>query len=250
MTRWHLYYFFQWFSLGTDFNLRVPLLRQSVLDYFRNRGMHHIITARQWSCGKVMVLYMSVHQSVCPQGDYPWFIGTHCTDPCPSPALYMGPQGPPLPLLLVTSGSHHWRPVQTCSLQYSPPVLTSSGRWSMVTSTHPTGILYFAIKWYSLSAAGSGGCVTGGAGVGGGWTTKEALSRLPSDVITALALLAPVCYYLKLLSSSRTENFSWKITVWKSELTWAGSGCDTDVVQRDVGPVTRPSNCCVNDLKE
>ena len=131
MTRWHLYYFFQWFSLGTDFNLRVPLLRQSVLDYFRNRGMHHIITARQWSCGKVMVSYMSVHQSVFPQGDYPWCIGTHCTDPCPSPALYMGPQGPSLPLLLVTSGSHHWRPVQTCSLQYSPPVLTSGGRWSM-----------------------------------------------------------------------------------------------------------------------
>ena len=168
----------------------------------------------------------------------------------PLPCPVHGTSGTPIALQLVTSGSHHWRPVQTCSPQYSPPVLTSGGRWSMVSSTHPTGILYFAIKWYSLSAAGSGGCVTGGAGVGGGWTTKEALSRLLFDVITALALLAPVCYYFKLLSSSRTKNFSWKITVWKSELTWTGPRCDTDVVQCDVGPVTRPSNCCVNDLKE
>ena len=32
----------------------------------------------------------------------------------------------------VTSGGHHWRPVQTCSLQnLPPPVLTSGDYWSM-----------------------------------------------------------------------------------------------------------------------
>ena len=36
-------------------------------------------------------------------------------------------QGP----LLVTSGGQDWRPVQTCSLEDNPPVLTSDGKWSL-----------------------------------------------------------------------------------------------------------------------
>ena len=95
-----------------------------------------------------MFSYVSVSQSVCPQGalcdHYSWCIGTHCTRPhtrpCPPPGhgtleplppwdlkdplpqlspLDMGPQPWPHPLL-VTSWGHHWRPVQTCSLQDPP----------------------------------------------------------------------------------------------------------------------------------
>ena len=54
-------------------------------------------------------------------------------------ALVLGP-------LLVTSGGHHWRPVQTCSFEDTPPpVLTSDGQQSTygwkLGGTHPTGIL-------------------------------------------------------------------------------------------------------------
>ena len=53
------------------------------------------------------------------------------------------------PPLLLTSGGHHWRPVQTCSLEDLPlpqPVLKSSGghrnmySWQM-GGTHPIGML-------------------------------------------------------------------------------------------------------------
>ena len=49
--------------------------------------------------------------------------------------------------LLLTSGSHHWRPIQTCSLQdLTPPkVLTSSGGHQnmygcQAGGMHPTGM--------------------------------------------------------------------------------------------------------------
>ena len=55
----------------------------------------------------------------------------------------MGPTPPPV---LLTSGSHHWRPFQTCSLVIlSPMVLTSSGwlpeqvSWQ-ASRAHPTEI--------------------------------------------------------------------------------------------------------------
>ena len=68
----------------------------------------------------------------------------------------MGPTPPPpqdsrhvaypsLPLLL-TSGGHHWRSVQTCSLVHlppppSPPLLTSSdGHPWQAGGKHPTGM--------------------------------------------------------------------------------------------------------------
>ena len=45
-----------------------------------------------------------------PCDHYPWYIWRHCT-------------GLPMAMLplLVTSGRHHWRPVQTCSLEETPP---------------------------------------------------------------------------------------------------------------------------------
>ena len=89
----------------------------------------------------------------------PWYIGPHCTvppGPIPPPSRHwttLGQASPvrrsqhdicwpqPWPLdmglhikpqatgpLLVTSGGHHWRPLQTCSLEDPlPSVLTSSG---------------------------------------------------------------------------------------------------------------------------
>ena len=37
------------------------------------------------------------------------------------------PPPKPWPPLLVISGGHHWKPLQTCSLEVRPPVLTSGG---------------------------------------------------------------------------------------------------------------------------
>ena len=60
----------------------------------------------------------------------------------------------PSPLLL-TSGGHHWKPVQTWSLEDLPPplppVLTSSGgHWNMYSwqagGTHPTGMLSCSLR--------------------------------------------------------------------------------------------------------
>ena len=76
----------------------------------------------------------------------PWCIWPHCTAPHP---LELGPPHQPIHVqtwspLLVTPGSHHWRPVQTSSLEDIPPspVLPSGGHRSMcgweVGSTHPT----------------------------------------------------------------------------------------------------------------
>ena len=61
-------------------------------------------------------------------------------------------QGPPAPALhplLMTSGGHHWRSVQTCSLQDSLLVLTSGGYWGTYgQSKWEASIL---LKWFLLS---------------------------------------------------------------------------------------------------
>ena len=59
-------------------------------------------------------------------GHYPWCIGPHCTaPPTPIPPRYQiwGP-------VVLTSGGHHLRPVQTCSFEDTPllPILTSGGQ--------------------------------------------------------------------------------------------------------------------------
>ena len=69
--------------------------------------------------------------SVCSQGTWGvsmWpFLMMHWI------SLYRALTRAPVP---VTPGDHHWRPVQTCSLQDLPPVLTSGGQstygWQMV----------------------------------------------------------------------------------------------------------------------
>ena len=58
---------------------------------------------------------------------YPWCIWPYYTGlPPPNPALWTSKMAGPGPLL-VTSGGHHWRPVQTCSLEDPPP--TSTDNW-------------------------------------------------------------------------------------------------------------------------
>ena len=116
-----------------------------------------IITACQRSGEKVIFLYVSVRHSVhrgwgVSYDHDPWCIRPHCTGPWDStPTPDMGIQGLPGPgpgspwkwnprlpqpwssSPLVTSGDHHWGPVQTCSLQNPippPPILTSCGSWS------------------------------------------------------------------------------------------------------------------------
>ena len=58
------------------------------------------------------------------------------------------------PPQLLTTGGHHWRPVQTCSLENIPPPvlidLPSSGHWNtydwQAGSTHSTGMLSYSVK--------------------------------------------------------------------------------------------------------
>ena len=64
------------------------------------------------------VVCLSVHRGRwSPCHHYPWCICPHCTGSLlaldPSRNGTWGPPGLPQ---LVTSGDHHWRPVQTCSL--------------------------------------------------------------------------------------------------------------------------------------
>ena len=88
-------------------------------------GQISFITTRQRTYGKVMFSYVSI----CQQGGAMWPLSMmHWTSvyrsyPFPPD---MGSQGP-IVLPLVTSGGHHWRPVQTCSLPEPSLVLTSSG---------------------------------------------------------------------------------------------------------------------------
>ena len=84
-----------------------------------------IITANKRSCGKVIFSRTCVCHSVQVEGrvHYPWCIWKYEYSPGTRHGTYP-------PLLLLTSGGHHWRPVQSCSLENLsrlPTVLTSSG---------------------------------------------------------------------------------------------------------------------------
>ena len=74
---------------------------------------------------------------------------THTPSPSPIPSRDIGPQDLPghgRGTLQVAPGGHHWRPVQTCSLQDPSPFFPTSceARPSVQTGgTHPTGILSF-----------------------------------------------------------------------------------------------------------
>ena len=80
-----------------------------------------IVTAHQQSFGKVMFSQVSVWHSLGGEGG-PHVTITHGTlylavqAPHPPQAWNLNVQGLPSPSLL-TSGGHHWRRVQTCSLQ-------------------------------------------------------------------------------------------------------------------------------------
>ena len=101
-------------------------------------------TTRQRSCWELMFSQMSVCHSV--QG------GSHVTNTHDSldltvhPATDMGPHSTGTSPA-VTSGGHHWGPVQTCSLQNLPP--TSTDIWwllkhvrlAQVGGKHPSGML-------------------------------------------------------------------------------------------------------------
>ena len=100
------------------------------------------ITTHQRSCEKVMFSVVSVHSIWLGRG--PHVIITPITHDALEPTVQDPPPTwhPRYPL--VTSGGHHWRPVQTCSLQ-APLGLTSGGCWSewwsaQADGTHPTGM--------------------------------------------------------------------------------------------------------------
>ena len=76
------------------------------------------------------------------RGDhYSWCIGPHCKGP---PDIRHGTPRT-LASLLVISGGHQWRPVQTCSFEEPPQLILTSGAQSLsdwqVGGTHPTGML-------------------------------------------------------------------------------------------------------------
>ena len=97
--------------------------------YIKHNSSIVIFGARQQIFGKVMFSVVSVSQSFCSRAFSPAppphpspDMGTHCAGTPPPSHLWtwnLTVQGPPPPLR-VTSGGHHWRPVQSCSLQDTP----------------------------------------------------------------------------------------------------------------------------------
>ena len=87
-----------------------------------------------------MILWISLYRAG-PPGPGTLDI-THGTPP-PAPVRIWTPDTELPNPLLVKSGGHHWRPVQTCSLE-DPPVLTSGGHstygWQ-AAGMHSTGML-------------------------------------------------------------------------------------------------------------
>ena len=77
-------------------------------------------------------VFVGVCLSVCKEGPscdhYPWFIGPHCTG---TPSQRHGTSWEPL---LVTSGGHLFRPIQTCRLG-SPLELTSDGEACTISTS-------------------------------------------------------------------------------------------------------------------
>ena len=93
-----------------------------------------------------------VHRGV-PCDHYLWCIGPHCTDPHSGHGTSLDWTSTPL---LMTSGGHHWRPVQTCSLQEPPlPTATGTDIWSLLKyvrlvqagRTHSTGMQTCVFCW-------------------------------------------------------------------------------------------------------
>ena len=89
-----------------------------------------------------MMHWTSLYRAPTPGTSPPPPLTHQKWDPQPLWTSHMGPRA----LQLVTSGSHHWRPVKTYSLEDPPPpVLTSSGHRStydwQASSTHLTEIL-------------------------------------------------------------------------------------------------------------
>ena len=88
-----------------------------------------IITARKRSCGKVMFSQVSVCYSVqWGEGLVPRW------DLVPTLTPDMGPGYLLPPPLLLTSGGHHWRPVQLYSLDDIPPT-QPSWYWHLAVAT-------------------------------------------------------------------------------------------------------------------
>ena len=135
-----------------------------------------------------MFSVVSVCQSFCPEripyDNYPWYIGSHCAAPSHSHPLWNGTllyretppdtgltvQGPPrhrtslykYPLVLTFIG-HHWRPVQTSSLQDPPtPLLVTSGghHWDLFKLVHfntptTTGVdIWWLLNAHTVGASG------------------------------------------------------------------------------------------------
>ena len=119
-----------------------PLIK--VTDYIINT---QIITARKRHCGKVLFSQTSVILFV-RKGlgtSHASWDRSHGGVSRPAPPD-IRPEDPPM---LLTSNGHHWRCLQTCSLEDLPlPVLTSSGGYQ-ADGTHPTGMLscYF-LPWH------------------------------------------------------------------------------------------------------
>ena len=112
---------------------------------FRNRA-HFIFTVLNEVAGR-WFFHSCLSVEVSPCDHYPSCIGPHCTPHPPSPQPWP-PRHQTWDTLLKTSGGHHWRPIQTCSFEDPPLVLTSGGRslhsWQ-VGGTHPTWILLFVL---------------------------------------------------------------------------------------------------------
>ena len=67
------------------------------------------------------IIHDALDLTVQPTLSQTWDMGPHApsTHPHPQTWALRDPQSRPGPLLL-TSAGHHWRPVETCSLQDSP----------------------------------------------------------------------------------------------------------------------------------
>ena len=87
--------------------------------------LRSIITTSKWSCGRVMfsraLVGYILHQTWGPT-------------PYPPTTLDIRSGDLPLPPLL-TSDGHHWRPVQTCSLEALVPPPPSNCYWHLVVAT-------------------------------------------------------------------------------------------------------------------
>ena len=143
------------------------VLRLCLLEVPADRRVNTTQYRLQTKLGEINVFTQRCHSVRCNY--YPWCIGTWDLSPPPISDMWpttfpLGHQkwkfSPPL-LLLLTSGDHHWRPVQTCSLEDLHPqlVLTSGGQVGSMhpnemhsCTQHPTAlsIVYFSYILHSM----------------------------------------------------------------------------------------------------